>query len=468
MCSVFEFLDMDSFQGDLTDIVRGTGGGGGGHVSPSPIPPGINSPPQSDLHVDFPSAGFGDPFVNMTDPLLQELNIVASSGYFPGGAIAEDNIDSAAAATISCSNSNSNNNDFKGRKVFDEDDHIQNRCSVFPRIRISHSNIFHEASPCNSPVVSAAAAGGASPPPGVIRRSPVVGNDMINVINDATNSPRNCLIDNNNNNSSSSQVQISSPRNLGLKRRKSQAKKVVCIPAPAAANSRSSGEVVPSDLWAWRKYGQKPIKGSPYPRGYYRCSSSKGCSARKQVERSRTDPNMLVITYTSEHNHPWPMQRNALAGSTRSSSHSSKSSSANANAASTSSSRASHETKLETHLPNANAAVKEEVRDERQDKMDLDNKNNGNGNGNEDDQSYRPEIHHSSEDFFADLDEIDGDDPLSLLLARGFGDQTNKTTSSESFGDFFFDWSVNHNNDHNDDNTTSFEDRDDSSNSKSM
>jgi predicted lipid-binding transport protein (Tim44 family) len=27
---------------------------------------------------------------------------------------------------------------------------------------------------------------------------------------------------------------------------------------------------------------------------------------------------MLVITYNSEHNHPWPTQRNALAGSTRS------------------------------------------------------------------------------------------------------------------------------------------------------
>lgn len=26
---------------------------------------------------------------------------------------------------------------------------------------------------------------------------------------------------------------------------------------------------------------------------------------------------MLVITYTSEHNHPWPTQRNAFAGSTR-------------------------------------------------------------------------------------------------------------------------------------------------------
>ena len=51
--------------------------------------------------------------------------------------------------------------------------------------------------------------------------------------------------------------------------RKGQGKKVVCIPAPAAINSRSSGEVVPSDLWAWRKYGQKPIKGSPYPRYIY-------------------------------------------------------------------------------------------------------------------------------------------------------------------------------------------------------
>nr|CAB3495130.1 unnamed protein product [Digitaria exilis] len=113
------------------------------------------------------------------------------------------------------------------------------------------------------------------------------------------------------------------PHAPSIKRRKSQTKKVVCIPAPVAAppglggRPSTSGEVVPSDLWAWRKYGQKPIKGSPYPRGYYRCSSSKGCSARKQVGRSRTDPSMLVITYTSDHNHPWPTQRNALAGSAR-------------------------------------------------------------------------------------------------------------------------------------------------------
>eukprot|EP00258_Populus_trichocarpa_P035770 XP_024451789.1 probable WRKY transcription factor 35 isoform X2 [Populus trichocarpa] len=40
--------------------------------------------------------------------------------------------------------------------------------------------------------------------------------------------------------------------------------------------------------------------------GYYRCSTSKGCSAKKQVERCRTDASVLIITYTSNHNHPGP------------------------------------------------------------------------------------------------------------------------------------------------------------------
>ncbi|XP_061350133.1 probable WRKY transcription factor 69 [Gastrolobium bilobum] len=70
--------------------------------------------------------------------------------------------------------------------------------------------------------------------------------------------------------------------------------------------SKLKNEGLPSDFWSWRKYGQKPIKGSPYPRGYYKCSTSKGCSAKKQVERCRTDASMLIITYTSNHNHPGP------------------------------------------------------------------------------------------------------------------------------------------------------------------
>ncbi|KAJ9563206.1 hypothetical protein OSB04_008366 [Centaurea solstitialis] len=94
--------------------------------------------------------------------------------------------------------------------------------------------------------------------------------------------------------------------------RRSIQKRVVSVPIKEIEGSRLKGETnaPPSDSWAWRKYGQKPIKGSPYPRGYYRCSSSKGCPARKQVERSRADPTMVMVTYSCEHNHPWPASRN--------------------------------------------------------------------------------------------------------------------------------------------------------------
>ncbi|XP_042029305.1 probable WRKY transcription factor 14 isoform X2 [Salvia splendens] len=198
-----------------------------------------------------------------------------------------------------------------------------------------------------------------------------------------------------------SNLQISSPRNTGIRRRKSQAKKVVCIPAPVPANSRQSSEIVPSDLWAWRKYGQKPIKGSPYPRGYYRCSSSKGCSARKQVERSRTDPNMLVITYTSEHNHPWPTQRNALAGSTRA--QPSKTSVAKTSPKSTNTKDELKETSTEP------AAVKTEVDEAEEAEFD-------------DGLSYKPalpESNQSEDSFFAGLGEIEADS-LDLLFTPGF------------------------------------------------
>ncbi|KAJ9147988.1 hypothetical protein P3X46_030087 [Hevea brasiliensis] len=92
------------------------------------------------------------------------------------------------------------------------------------------------------------------------------------------------------------------------KGRKNQQKRVV-------KHVKSDG--LSSDMWAWRKYGQKPIKGSPYPRSYYRCSSLKGCLARKQVERSSTDPSVFIITYTAEHSHAQPTRRNSLAGRTR-------------------------------------------------------------------------------------------------------------------------------------------------------
>ncbi|KAB2003260.1 hypothetical protein ERO13_D11G113700v2 [Gossypium hirsutum] len=90
------------------------------------------------------------------------------------------------------------------------------------------------------------------------------------------------------------------------KRSRKVVEKIVVTVKVGENGGKLKSEGPPSDLWSWRKYGQKPIKGSPYPRGYYRCSTSKGCSAKKQVERCKTDASMLIITYTSSHNHPGP------------------------------------------------------------------------------------------------------------------------------------------------------------------
>lgn len=82
------------------------------------------------------------------------------------------------------------------------------------------------------------------------------------------------------------------------KKRKLRLKRVVRVPAISSKMAD-----IPPDDYSWRKYGQKPIKGSPHPRGYYKCSTVRGCPARKHVERALDDPNMLVVTYEGEHNH---------------------------------------------------------------------------------------------------------------------------------------------------------------------
>ncbi|KAJ3679471.1 hypothetical protein LUZ60_017482 [Juncus effusus] len=82
------------------------------------------------------------------------------------------------------------------------------------------------------------------------------------------------------------------------KKRKTRVKKTIRVPAVSSKNAD-----IPPDEFSWRKYGQKPIKGSPYPRGYYKCSTRRGCPARKHVERDPQDPTMLIVTYEGDHYH---------------------------------------------------------------------------------------------------------------------------------------------------------------------
>uniref|UniRef100_A0A7N0VN20 WRKY domain-containing protein n=1 Tax=Kalanchoe fedtschenkoi TaxID=63787 RepID=A0A7N0VN20_KALFE len=55
------------------------------------------------------------------------------------------------------------------------------------------------------------------------------------------------------------------------------------------------------DGYNWRKYGQKQVKGSEYPRSYYKCTCF-CCPVRKKVERS-PEGQIIEIIYKGQHNH---------------------------------------------------------------------------------------------------------------------------------------------------------------------
>ncbi|XP_073066621.1 WRKY transcription factor 44-like [Primulina eburnea] len=60
-----------------------------------------------------------------------------------------------------------------------------------------------------------------------------------------------------------------------------------------------------SDGHSWRKYGQKQVKGSEYPRSYYKCTYP-NCLAKKMVERT-LDEQIAEVVYKGEHSHSKPL-----------------------------------------------------------------------------------------------------------------------------------------------------------------
>ncbi|PHU18319.1 putative WRKY transcription factor 23 [Capsicum chinense] len=67
------------------------------------------------------------------------------------------------------------------------------------------------------------------------------------------------------------------------------------------------------DGYKWRKYGQKAVKNSPFPRSYYRCTTT-SCGVKKRVERSIQDTSIVVTTYEGTHTHPCPVMPRGYAG----------------------------------------------------------------------------------------------------------------------------------------------------------
>ncbi|KAG5620139.1 hypothetical protein H5410_005357 [Solanum commersonii] len=390
-------MENNNYQGDLADIFRGGNNTTSGESSSTnntaiPIPTPISEGwqfPFSASQIEQPTSvqDFGDPFCNLRDPLFHDLDMLQA-------AASEDN------------NNNNNNNESTNSVFGDSSPSMRKRGNMFSRML--------QISPTNKLAMSAC----------------VVQNNVIGK-HDDINSSKTCLMEN-------SALQISSPRNTERVRRKSGV-----YTSSSTSKQPARGEVVPSDLWAWRVWSEANQR-LPYPRGYYRCSSSKGCSARKQVERSRTDPNMLVITYTSEHNHPWPTQRNALAGSTRSQPNNSKHTNNTIIPNNPQSQTDTDEQKETTNNISVPKSKRREVAEE-------DVRHNHQLEEMRDDEefskdSYQPIMLPDSsnqchEDFFADLVELEAD-PLNLLFAKTLSADINELGQKKGIESFnMYDWS---------------------------
>lgn len=86
------------------------------------------------------------------------------------------------------------------------------------------------------------------------------------------------------------------------KRRASRISRRKAGPPRVEFQTKSSEDLL-DDGYRWRKYGQKSVKNSLYPRSYYRCTHHT-CNVKKQVQRLSADTSIVVTTYEGIHNHP--------------------------------------------------------------------------------------------------------------------------------------------------------------------
>jgi hypothetical protein len=175
---------------------------------------------------------------------------------------------------------------------------------------------------------------------------------------------------------------------------------------------------------------------------------------------------LLVITYNSEHNHPWPTQRTALAGSTRShhakngknnslhnlqkpivkaeSDQAAAAASATAVTAATSTTTTATTSTASNSTPTTTMAVKEEaVVGSEMEKGTIDHGTSVAALDHGDlmqqmfSQSYRPMIPeaggHHVDDFFADLAELESD-PMSLIFPGGGDNPGREKATSKGLG----------------------------------
>lgn len=216
MCNILGTI-MENYQGDLSDIIRASGASYGSCSTGTSSSEAAN-PFSRNYHLQFSSdpmifssvlegfnSNFGDPFSNMRDPFLHELDLPLSA-YFNSTSSSAEIKSSGALEEATCfgggvvagSSSSSSNSCVLAQKILEDDD-MRRPCNSILSNMIQISP--NDKLPI-SPAVDALSR--ALKPSSMV----ISGDNMI----DSKTSIDHCLVDN-------TEVQISSPRNPGLKRR---------------------------------------------------------------------------------------------------------------------------------------------------------------------------------------------------------------------------------------------------------